>query len=83
MATILIRKLPDEVKSRLRTLAAEHGRSVEAEAREIIRSAVSQSAKPKGAKNLAAAIRKTVEPFGGFELELPPREPMPEPPKFD
>jgi hypothetical protein len=24
-----------------------------------------------------------VEPFGGFELELPPREKMPDPPRFD
>ncbi len=36
MATITIRNLEEEVKLRLRVLAAEHGRSMEAEARDIL-----------------------------------------------
>ena len=32
--------------------------------------------------DLVAVIRALVEPFGGIELELPPREPMREPPGF-
>lgn len=37
MASITIRNLDDEVKRRLRVRAAEHGRSMEEEAREILR----------------------------------------------
>ena len=36
MATLNIRNLPDEVHRRLRVRAAEHGRSMEAEARAIL-----------------------------------------------
>lgn len=80
MASITIRNLDDEVKRRLRVRAAEHGRSMEEEAREILRQVVGQE---KPARNLAAAIRARVAPLGGVELDLPPREPMREPPVFD
>lgn len=80
MASITIRNLDDEVKRRLRVRAAEHGRSMEEEAREILRQVVGQE---KPAHNLAAAIRARVAPLGGVELDLPPREPMREPPTFD
>jgi plasmid stability protein len=36
MPTITIRNLDEKVKQRLRVLAAEHGRSMEAEVREIL-----------------------------------------------
>jgi plasmid stability protein len=36
MPTITIRNLEEQVKQRLRVLAAEHGRSMEAEARDIL-----------------------------------------------
>lgn len=36
MPTITIRNLGEQVKQRLRVLAAEHGRSMEAEARDIL-----------------------------------------------
>ena len=39
MATLNIRNLPDEVHRRLRLRAAEHGRSMEAEARAILAAA--------------------------------------------
>ena len=39
-----------------------------------------QSAPPK---NLATAIHDLFAPFGGVELDIPPREPMREPPTFD
>ncbi len=80
MASITIRNLDDEVKRRLRIRAAEHGRSMKEEAREILRQVVGQE---KAAHNLAAAIRARVAPLGGVELNLPAREPMPEPPAFD
>lgn len=41
MATLTIRKLPEEVHKRLRLRAARRGRSMEAEAREILAQALS------------------------------------------
>lgn len=53
---------------------------MEEEAREILRSALAAPAPAKG--NLAEIIRRRFAPFGGVELELPPREPAREPPDF-
>ena len=80
MASITIRNLEDELKRRLRIRAAEHGRSMEEEAREILRQVVGEGAPPR---NLAAAIRARIAPLGGVDLDLPPREPMREPPRFE
>ena len=80
MASITIRNLDDGVKTRLRLRAASHGRSMEEEARIILREAVEAEAAPD---NLARAIRARFAPFGGVELALPPRAPMREPPRFD
>ena len=81
MASITIRKLDDEVKTRLRIRAAENGRSMEEEARIILREAVDMEATPT--KGLAAALQELFRPFGGVELDIPPREPMRDPPGFD
>lgn len=80
MASITIRSLDDEVKRRLRVRAAEHGRSMEEEVREILRQVVGQE---KPAHDLAAAIRARVAPLGGVDLDLPQREAMREQPAFD
>jgi antitoxin FitA len=80
LASITIRNLDDALKHRLRVQAAEHGRSMEEEARAILRAAVEASAPPR---NLARAIRDRVAGLGGVELEQAPRQPMHEPPKFD
>ena len=77
MASITIRNLDEGLKRRLRIRAAEHGRSMEEEAREILRQVVGAPAPPR---NLAIAIRARVAPFGGVELELPVREAIREPP---
>ena len=42
MASITVRNLDDELKRRLRIRAAENGRSMEQEARDILRSALKQ-----------------------------------------
>ena len=34
-------------------------------------------------QNLGTAIHEMFKPFGGVELEIPPREPAREPPHFD
>jgi len=79
MASITIRNLDDDVKRRLRVRAAEHGRSMEEEAREILREVVGRPSSPT---NLGEAIHRRFAALGGVELDLPPREPMPEPPRF-
>ena len=86
MATMTIRNLDDELKARLRIRAAQHGKSMEEEARSILRDAL--KSEPLSGKELVQRIREMVEPYGGIELELPPREPMREPldfsgPEFD
>ena len=81
MASITIRNLDDEVKTQLRIRAAEHRRSMEEEARTILREAVDLKVTP--AKGLGAALHELFRPFGGVELDIPPREPMREPPRFD
>jgi plasmid stability protein len=80
MATLTIRQLDDTTKSRLRLRAARHNRSMEAEAREILRCGLATSDDTTG---LATAIRSYVEPFGGVNLELPKRKPMRKPPSVD
>ena len=47
MAQLLIRKLEDDVKERLRRRALRHGQSVEAEVRDILRDAVKSEAEPR------------------------------------
>ncbi len=81
MASITIRNFDDGLKSRLRIQAAVHGRSMEDEARDILRSALSRQA--QSAANLAEAIHGRFAALGGGELPLAPREPMREPPVFD
>ena len=71
MANITIRSLDDDIKQRLSIQAAEHGHSMEEEAREILRSALTEPAPPT---NLARAIRARFAPFGGVELDIPSRE---------
>jgi plasmid stability protein len=80
MASITVRNLDDDLKRRLRIRAAEHGRSMEEEVREILRQAIG---KPPAPENLGEAIRRRFAELGGVELDLPPREPMREPPRFD
>jgi antitoxin FitA len=48
MAQLLVRNLDDDVKARLRVLAAEHGRSMEEEVRVILRQAVIRPPRPSG-----------------------------------
>lgn len=79
MASITIRNLEDDLKRRLRIRAAEHGRSMEEEAREILRHVVTEPVPPR---NLSAAIRSRIAPLGGIDLDLPQREAMREPPPF-
>lgn len=79
MASITIRKLDEGTKARLRVRAAQHGRSMEEEARTLLRLALRDGVAPAG--NLADAIRSRFRRLGGIEFRPPAREPMREPPK--
>lgn len=81
MASITIRRLDDKVKVKLQKRAARHGRSMEAEAREILTAGLREKDAPQ--ESLGTAIRRYFEPFGGVELDIPPREPIRKPPNFD
>ena len=81
MASITVRNLDEGLKRRLRIRAAENGRSMEQEARDILRAALDEDAAPN--RNLGTAIHELFKPFGGVELEIPHRGPMREPPRFN
>ncbi len=74
-------QLDQKTKTRLRVRAAHHGRSMEEEAREILRSALTTSSRTKG--NLAEAIRRRFASFGGIEISLPQRDAVRKAPGFE
>ncbi|MGH9343717.1 MAG: FitA-like ribbon-helix-helix domain-containing protein [Terriglobia bacterium] len=80
MASITIRRLDESLKTKLRVRAAGHGRSMEEEAREILRTGL--SAKPAKKLGLGSSIRRHFAPLGGVELEIPKREAVRRPPDF-
>jgi len=76
MASITIRRLEESTKRKLRIRAAQHGRSMEQEAREILKAELGKPQEPP--KDLGKAIRDLFAPYGGVELNIPPREPIDE-----
>lgn len=84
MDTITISNVDDDLKHRLEARAAQHGHSAEAEARDILRSALTEPVgETSGSlQNLGDAIRAIVEPLGGIDLQIAPRKPVRAPPTF-
>jgi plasmid stability protein len=82
MATIAIRNLDDDVKTRLRVRAVRHGVSMEEEARSILSAALAVDPETRSGSFVARAIRERVPPYGDIDLELPARGPMREPQDF-
>jgi plasmid stability protein len=80
MASITIRNLDDRTKDRLRVRAARHGRSMEEEARSILRSAVVRRDAPES--SLAAAIGRRFRSLDTSDLVIPEREPIRKPPRI-
>ncbi|QEL23478.1 plasmid stability protein [Bosea sp. F3-2] len=66
MPAVTIRNLPEATHRALKLRAAQHGRSTEAEIRDIIESAVRPHDRIKLGTELAAIGRE----FGGVELEI-------------
>ena len=101
MASIIVRRLDEGLKQRLRIRAAENGKSMEQEVRDILKAALDDEApnsrdlardesvergltrEAQSGREFINAIRARFEPFGGVELELPPRDAMRPPPEFD
>ena len=83
-ATFLtIRKLDAALKERLRIRAAHHGHSMEAEVRDILKETLKEP-EPASEPHLYERIRARFAPLGGADdIELPPREPVGDPPRFD
>lgn len=76
MASITIRRIEDELKARLRVQAAHHGRSMDEEARQILRQALGEGSGTVSLADLAEAL------FGsaGVDLEAHPPVPARRPP---
>lgn len=58
MATLTVRNVPDNVHRALRVRAARHGRSTEAEVREILATAVKPEKRVRMGDAIAAICRK-------------------------
>ena len=83
MATLTIRNVDPEVQKRLRVRAAQNGRSMEAELRQILKDAVGAAPEAEeSGLSLAEAIHRRFAPYGGVELEPFPPAPMGPPPQF-
>ena len=79
MPTVTVRNLPAEVHRALRVRAAAHGRSTEAEIRDI----PAQAVRSQGCLRLGTELRRYAEQIGGVELALA-RDPAPiEPASFE
>ncbi|MCA8272430.1 Arc family DNA-binding protein [Burkholderia sp. AU30280] len=76
MPVITVRNLPDEVHRALRIRAAQHGRSTEAEVRDILEQAVL----PGGRLKLGTLLAEIGREAGGVDLDVPrdktPTDPM-------
>jgi plasmid stability protein len=73
MAQLLVRNLDDRLKVKLQRRAKQHGRSMEAEAREILRDALKEEEHPK--RGLGSEI---VALFSGQGIGLEEGEEIPE-----
>jgi plasmid stability protein len=80
MASITIRNLDDDIKQRLRVRAAEHGRSMEEEARDILCWVTAEGVRPR---NIASIFPARIAPGSGVDLDIPVRGPMRDPVQFE
>jgi plasmid stability protein len=83
MTTLTIRNVDPELREQLRVRAARHGRSMEAELRQILKDALGAE-RQHPEPNLAEAIRRRFLPLGGAdEIEPHPPVPVGDPPQFE
>lgn len=80
MANLTIRNLDENIKAMLRMRAAQHGRSMEEEARQILRQTL-EPATPGG--SLADRIGRRFAALDAEALPIPPRRPSRPAPSLD
>ncbi len=68
MATLTIRNLPDEVRDKLRVRAAENGRSMEAEARDLLERKLAGDPPDLDDAERARRIRSVQEAFEPYRV---------------
>lgn len=66
MASVTVRNLPDEVHRALRVRAAQHGRSTEAEIRDILE----RAARPEGRVRMGEALARLGREMGLTDEEV-------------
>jgi plasmid stability protein len=81
MASLTIRNLEEALKAQLRVRAAHHGHSMEEEARQILRAALTDADKP--AQSLAVSIAQRLKGLGEAPSPLPRDELVRDPPGFE
>ncbi len=80
MTYLTIHNLDENIKARLQKQAEKHGRSLEEEAKEILRNALTEEEKTI---NIVTMIERRFAHCGDFELPEIPREPMCQIPTFE
>lgn len=81
MASMTIRNIDESIKARLRIRAATHGKSMEDEARDILRAALSVDGARSG---LFKSIRTRLKAAGGgVVIDIPPRDAIRSPVEFE
>jgi plasmid stability protein len=73
MATLTIRQIDDDIKAKLRVRAAKHGRSMEAEVRDILAEAVAGE-DSNDEQDLASVMHDLFAGLGWDGSTLPSRE---------
>ncbi len=83
MVSVLIRHVDDALHTRLKTSAAAHRRSLDEEARELLRAAVARQEVPLR-ENLVTLARRLFGHAGSADLDIPARgaPPASSPPDF-
>lgn len=81
MSTLTIRDFDDGLKAKLRVRAAQHGQSMEAEVREILRTVLAEPASTTGIGSRIRQLFSDVDTEDVF-LSLPPRTDRPRAAEF-
>ena len=79
MAAVVIRNLPEATHRALKRRAKAHGRSTEAEIRDILEGVV----KPKEYESIGDALAAFGRRYGGIELDITRDKTPPEPIDFE
>ncbi len=81
MSSIIIENFDDDLIVKLQKRAEYSGRSLEAEAKEILRAVLIEN--EENSLNLAAKIKERFCDFGDFEIPIISRYPLREHPNFE